>query len=183
VQQRCGVESPDIRATQVLYPTAQKAMAIRNPNRQSLLYSQEALQFLGALRRGVRREEYTKLDTYFNDDSETGRFRGISVGGNDMVKPFVCGVARTFPRLGSDGGCRRPAHAAAGRNGPHLFHVVCDLKLAARMQTPARVVTSILPRSSSDLRQGGTGTWLGHVLPGDRERARFFRPGLISGAL
>lgn len=32
--------------------------------------------------------EYAKLDAYFNDDSGTGRFRGINLGGNDMVAPI-----------------------------------------------------------------------------------------------
>jgi hypothetical protein len=32
--------------------------------------------------------EYSKLSAYYNDDSGTGRFRGIGVGGNDMVKPI-----------------------------------------------------------------------------------------------
>jgi hypothetical protein len=32
--------------------------------------------------------EFLKLSAYFNDDTGTGRFRGISVGGNDSVKPI-----------------------------------------------------------------------------------------------
>ncbi|MGC2661951.1 MAG: M28 family peptidase [Bryobacteraceae bacterium] len=32
--------------------------------------------------------EYNKLSAYYNDDSGTGRFRGISVGGNDMCVPI-----------------------------------------------------------------------------------------------
>ena len=32
--------------------------------------------------------EYNKLSAYYNDDMGTGRFRGISVGGNDMVRPI-----------------------------------------------------------------------------------------------
>jgi len=32
--------------------------------------------------------EYSKLSAYYNDDTGTGRFRGISVGGNDMVRPI-----------------------------------------------------------------------------------------------
>jgi carboxypeptidase Q len=32
--------------------------------------------------------EYNKLSAYYNDDMGTGRFRGISIGGNDMVKPI-----------------------------------------------------------------------------------------------
>jgi len=32
--------------------------------------------------------EFLKLSAYYNDDSGTGRFRGISVGGNDAVTPI-----------------------------------------------------------------------------------------------
>jgi hypothetical protein len=32
--------------------------------------------------------EYNKLSAYYNDDMGTGRFRGISVGGNDMIRPI-----------------------------------------------------------------------------------------------
>jgi carboxypeptidase Q len=32
--------------------------------------------------------EFLRLSAYFNDDTGTGRFRGISVGGNDAVKPI-----------------------------------------------------------------------------------------------
>lgn len=35
-----------------------------------------------------RKPEYEKLSAYYNDDTGTGRFRGISVGGNDMAKPI-----------------------------------------------------------------------------------------------
>jgi hypothetical protein len=51
------VGAPDIRATQVLYPMAQKAMGtgMYCPNRQSLLCSQKHCSFLETMRRGVRR--------------------------------------------------------------------------------------------------------------------------------
>jgi Zn-dependent M28 family amino/carboxypeptidase len=32
--------------------------------------------------------EFLKLSAYYNDDTGTGRFRGISVGGNDAAKPI-----------------------------------------------------------------------------------------------
>jgi len=32
--------------------------------------------------------EFLKLSAYYNDDTGTGRFRGISVGGNDVAKPI-----------------------------------------------------------------------------------------------
>jgi len=57
VQQAYTVEEPDIRATQVLYPMARKAMGsgmlLSEPAVHAL--QPEALQFLEALRRGVRR--------------------------------------------------------------------------------------------------------------------------------
>ena len=57
VQQAYTVEEPDIRATQVLYPMAQKAMGsgMYCPNRQSMLCSQKHCSFCEALRSGVRR--------------------------------------------------------------------------------------------------------------------------------
>lgn len=45
--------------------------------------------------------EYAKLDAYFNDDTGTGRFRGISVGGNDMVKPLFEAWLAPFHDLGA----------------------------------------------------------------------------------
>ena len=45
--------------------------------------------------------EYSKLDAYFNDDTGTGRFRGISVGGNDMVKPVFEAWLQPFHDLGA----------------------------------------------------------------------------------
>ncbi len=47
VQQAYTVEEPDIRATQVLYPMAQKAMGsgMYCPNRQSMLCSQKHCSF------------------------------------------------------------------------------------------------------------------------------------------
>jgi hypothetical protein len=57
VRQSYTVGEPDVRATQVLRPMAQKAMGtgMYCQNRQSMLCKPEALQFLEALRRGVRR--------------------------------------------------------------------------------------------------------------------------------
>lgn len=44
--------------------------------------------------------EYSKLSAYFNDDSGTGKFRGIGVGGNDMVKPIFEAWLEPFHDLG-----------------------------------------------------------------------------------
>ncbi len=45
--------------------------------------------------------EYKALSAYYNDDSGTGRFRGISVGGNDMVKPIFETWLEPFHDLGA----------------------------------------------------------------------------------
>ena len=36
----------------------------------------------------LTKPEYAKLSAYFNDDSGTGRFRGIGVAGNDQAAPI-----------------------------------------------------------------------------------------------
>ena len=46
------------------------------------------------------RPDYSKLSAYFNDDGGTGKFRGISVGGNDMVKPIFEAWMKPFEDLG-----------------------------------------------------------------------------------
>jgi carboxypeptidase Q len=51
----------------------------------SKAYVQEHFARRDTMHRGG---EYNKLSAYYNDDSGTGRFRGISIGGNDMVKPI-----------------------------------------------------------------------------------------------
>ena len=45
--------------------------------------------------------EYYKLDAYFNDDTGTGRFRGISVQGNDQVRPIFEEWLKPFHDLGA----------------------------------------------------------------------------------
>jgi carboxypeptidase Q len=44
---------------------------------------------------------YGRLSAYYNDDTGTGRFRGISVGGNDMVKPIFESWLEPFHDLGA----------------------------------------------------------------------------------
>jgi Zn-dependent M28 family amino/carboxypeptidase len=44
--------------------------------------------------------EYQKLSAYYNDDMGTGRFRGISVDGNDMARPIFEEWARPLRDLG-----------------------------------------------------------------------------------
>jgi carboxypeptidase Q len=45
--------------------------------------------------------EYNKLSAYYNDDSGTGRFRGIGAGGNDMAKPIFEAWLTPFHDLGA----------------------------------------------------------------------------------
>ncbi len=45
--------------------------------------------------------EYNKLSAYYNDDTGTGKFRGISVGGNMMVKPIFEAWLKPFHDLGA----------------------------------------------------------------------------------
>jgi hypothetical protein len=48
-----------------------------------------------------KKPEYAKLSAYYNDDSGTGKFRGISTGGNDMVKPIFEAWLAPFHDLGA----------------------------------------------------------------------------------
>jgi carboxypeptidase Q len=45
--------------------------------------------------------EYYKLDAYFNDDTGTGKFRGIGVMGNDQVRPIFEEWLKPFHDLGA----------------------------------------------------------------------------------
>ena len=45
--------------------------------------------------------EYAKLDAYFNDDTGSGRFRGIGVMGNDQVRPIFEEWLKPFHDLGA----------------------------------------------------------------------------------
>ena len=60
--------------------------------------------------------EYFKLSAYFNDDSGTGRFRGIGVAGNDEARPIFEAWLKPFHDLGATtiGG---PTAAATRRPG------------------------------------------------------------------
>ncbi len=45
--------------------------------------------------------EYAKLDAYFNDDSGTGKFRGVNIGGNDLVQPIFEAWLAPFHDVGA----------------------------------------------------------------------------------
>ncbi len=60
--------------------------------------------------------EYNKLVAYFNDDSGTGKFRGINIGGNDMVRPIFEAWLKPFNDLGATvvAGTSAPSDRAPG---------------------------------------------------------------------
>jgi len=45
--------------------------------------------------------EYAKLSAYYNDDSGSGKFRGIGVAGNDLAKPIFEAWLAPFHDLGA----------------------------------------------------------------------------------
>jgi len=49
----------------------------------------------------VMGSEYSKLSAYYNDDGGSGKFRGISVGGNDSLKPIFEAWLAPFHDLGA----------------------------------------------------------------------------------
>jgi len=70
--------------------------------------------------------EYSKLVAYYNDDSGTGRFRGINVGGNDMVKPIFEAWLKPFNDLGATtvAGVSAPANRVPGGTDHTSFDYV-----------------------------------------------------------
>jgi carboxypeptidase Q len=64
-------------------------VALWGGEEQGLLGSKAYVQEHFARRESMQLgPEYNKLSAYYNDDTGTGRFRGIGVGGNDMVQPL-----------------------------------------------------------------------------------------------
>jgi carboxypeptidase Q len=60
--------------------------------------------------------EYSKLVAYYNDDSGSGKFRGINIGGNDMVRPIFEAWLAPFHDLGATvvAGASAPSDRAPG---------------------------------------------------------------------
>ena len=85
-----------------IYQCAAGLIALWGGEEEGLLGSKAYVQEHFADRNSMNlKPEYSKLDAYFNDDSGTGRFRGISVGGNDMVKPLFEAWLAPFHDLGA----------------------------------------------------------------------------------
>jgi hypothetical protein len=76
-------------------------IALWNGEEQGLLGSKAYVQEHFANRETMRTtSEYARLSAYYNDDSGTGRFRGIGIGGNDMAKPIFEAWIAPFHDLG-----------------------------------------------------------------------------------
>jgi carboxypeptidase Q len=81
--------------------------------------------------------EYEKLVAYFNSDSGTGKFRGISVGGNDALMPIFSAWLRPFADLGATvvaGASAPPNGAPAGTD--HTSFAYAGLNGFGFMQEP-----------------------------------------------
>jgi len=70
--------------------------------------------------------EYAKLDAYYNDDSGSGKFRGIGVQGNDAVVPIFEAWLKPFQDLGAtvvSGASQAPNRAPAGTDHTSFDYV------------------------------------------------------------
>ena len=77
-------------------------IALWSGEEQGLLGSKAYVQERFARRDSMQLgPEFNKLSAYYNDDTGTGKFRGISVGGNDMVKPIFEAWLAPFHDLGA----------------------------------------------------------------------------------
>lgn len=81
--------------------------------------------------------EYSQLVAYFNSDSGTGKFRGISVGGNDALMPIFTSWLKPFADLGATvvtGASMPPNGAPAGTD--HTSFAYAGLDGIGFMQEP-----------------------------------------------
>src|SRR5579885_668025 len=81
--------------------------------------------------------EYGKLVAYFNDDSGTGKFRGINIGGNDVVRPIFEAWLKPFNDLGATvvAGTSAPSDRAPGGTD-HTSFTYVGLNGIGFMQDP-----------------------------------------------
>jgi hypothetical protein len=86
--------------------------------------------------------EYSKLSAYYNDDGGSGKFRGISVGGNDMLKPIFEAWLAPFHDLGATtvGGLTTARTKRPGGTDHTSFSVV-GLPGFSFMQDPLEYMT------------------------------------------
>lgn len=86
--------------------------------------------------------EYAKLVAYFNSDTGTGKFRGISVGGNDALVPIFTAWLEPFADLGATvvtGASAAPNGAPAGTD--HTSFTYAGLDGFGFMQEPMEYAT------------------------------------------
>ena len=77
-------------------------IALWSGEEQGLLGSQAYVKQHFADRESMQpKPEYYKLDAYYNDDTGTGRFRGISAMANDPVRPIFEAWLKPFHDLGA----------------------------------------------------------------------------------
>jgi hypothetical protein len=77
-------------------------IALWNGEEQGLLGSKAYVQEHFANRESMQTSaEYSKLFAYYNTDNGTGKYRGINVAGNDMVKPVFEAWLAPFHDLGA----------------------------------------------------------------------------------
>jgi carboxypeptidase Q len=100
----CSVAIEAVRILQALHQPLDRTVriALWSGEEEGLLGSKAYVQEHFAQRDTMQLgSEYQKLSAYYNDDTGTGRFRGISVGGNDMVKPIFESWLVPFHDLGA----------------------------------------------------------------------------------
>jgi carboxypeptidase Q len=86
--------------------------------------------------------EYDKLVAYFNSDTGTGKFRGISVGGNDALMPIFTVWLKPFADLGAtvvSGASSAPNGAPGGTD--HTSFAYAGLDGFGFMQEPMEYAT------------------------------------------
>ncbi len=87
--------------------------------------------------------EYATLDAYFNDDTGTGRFRDIGVGGNDAVRPIFEAWLKPFEDLGATAvtGLSAASNRPPGGTDHTSFSYVGLLRVPASFQDPMEYAT------------------------------------------
>jgi carboxypeptidase Q len=118
-------------------------IALWSGEEQGLLGSKAYVQEHFAVRDTMQLgPEYSKLSAYYNDDTGTGKFRGINAGGNDMVKPIFKAWLEPFHDLGATevfGVTARPTREPGGTD--HTSFTWIGLPGFGFMQDPMEYAT------------------------------------------